>query len=401
MTSRERVRAALRRQPVDRIPIDFGGTRCTGISAIAYDRSLKYLGRKEDIYVYDTMQLLADPSVEMVNRMGGDFLQIHWRCPAWGVPIDKYKPSELPDGTPCLVPEKFAPVENEKGDSEVVLGGKVYGRRTKGGLYYDVVAKPYEHVETIEDVDALHFGLFSDTDIDFMVENAKRLYETTDKALILEFGGNFFENSQINFGPEKFFTDLILEKEMLHHFFDRMCDMYIAELKRIMPRLHQYVEVIRMGEDLGTQVSSQISREMYVEMIKPYHKRLYSFIHEEYPDVKIFLHSCGAIYDLIPELIDAGVDILNPVQISARGMDPQKLKDEFGDKLIFWGGGADMQQTVPKGSVEDIKKEVKSLVDIFAKDGGFVFNQVHNIQADVPPEKVLAIFDTAQEAGRR
>jgi uroporphyrinogen decarboxylase len=136
---------------------------------------------------------------------------------------------------------------------------------------------------------------------------------------------------------------------------------------------------------------------MYREMIKPYHARQYQYVKNNYPDVKVFLHSCGAIFNLIPELIDAGVDILNPVQISAKGMDPVKLKKEFGKHLTFWGGGANMQYTVNQGSIEDIRKEVKELIEIFSPGGGYVFTQVHNIQSNVPPEKIMAIYETALE----
>jgi uroporphyrinogen decarboxylase len=157
------------------------------------------------------------------------------------------------------------------------------------------------------------------------------------------------------------------------------------------------IDIVQFGDDLGTQVALQISTEMYREMIKPYHRRIFHHVRDKWPQLKVFFHSCGAIADLIPDLIDAGVEVLNPVQISAKGMDAVMLKREFGKDISFWGGGADMQQTVVNGTLEDIKDEVRRFIDIFSRDGGYVFTQVHNIQANVPPEKIMAIYETAAE----
>ncbi len=172
-------------------------------------------------------------------------------------------------------------------------------------------------------------------------------------------------------------------------------------MEKYLNAVGEYIDVIQFGDDLGTQENTQISIQMYRDMIKPYHTRLYQYVRNNFPNVKVFLHSCGAIYDLIPDLIDAGVEILNPVQLSARNMDPIKLKREFGNHLTFWGGGCDTQTTLTFGSLEDIRNEVEELIGIFAPGGGFVFTQVHNIQADISPEKIMELYNTANRVGRQ
>jgi uroporphyrinogen decarboxylase len=173
----------------------------------------------------------------------------------------------------------------------------------------------------------------------------------------------------------------------------------MENLKRFLGRLSKYIDVIQFGDDLGSQKGPLISTKMYREMIKPYHKKQYQWVQKNYPNVKVFLHSCGSIYDLIPDLIDAGVQILNPIQLSAAKMDPVKLKEQFGDKLVFWGGGIDTQQTLTHENPKDIEAEVKRLIDIFKPGGGFVFTQVHNIQANIEPSKVVAAYDAAYKNG--
>ncbi|MDH7490759.1 MAG: uroporphyrinogen decarboxylase family protein, partial [Anaerolineae bacterium] len=161
----------------------------------------------------------------------------------------------------------------------------------------------------------------------------------------------------------------------------------------------EYIQIIQMGDDLGTQRGPQLSVAMYRRWIRPYHKRIYSWVHQHYPHVYVFLHSCGSIYDLIPDLIDAGVQVLNPVQTSARDMDPARLKREFGRDIVFWGGGCETQSTLPHGTPEEVRRQVRERLEIFAPGGGYVFNQIHNVQYGVPPENVVAMFEAVLECG--
>lgn len=397
ISSRERIIEAVNHREPDMLPIDFGAMRSTGISAIAYNRLKEYLGIKgSPAKLYDIFQQLAEPEFEVVERMGGDVVQVHRLAPAWGIKIDAWKPGKLQDGSNCIEPLSYNPIINAQGDSEIRDSkGTVIAKMPKNGFFFDQVNHPYSEVETEADIDAIPIPEITLEELKYLELEAKRLYETTDKAILISFGGNILEAGQINWGYEKFFTDLALNPDLVHYWLNKLTDAYMRDLEKFLGAVGKYVNIIQFGDDLGTQEAPQISLNMYREMIKPYQAKQYQYVRNNYPDVKVFLHSCGAIFDLIPDLIDAGVEILNPVQISAKGMNPLKLKKEYGKSLTFWGGGANMQYTVNTGSVEDIRKEVKGLIDIFSPGGGFVFNQVHNIQTNVEPEKIMAIYDTA------
>lgn len=398
MTSRERITEALNHREAGALPIDFGAMRSTGIHAMAYNRLKEYLGIKgKTARLYDIFQQLAEPELEVVDRLGGDVVQAHRLCPAWGIRIDAWKPWKLQDGSECLAPEGYNPIQNEDGGFEIRNGNTVMAKMPRDGLYFDQVYRPYEHVETFDDIDKIKIEEVTDEELSFLEQEVKQLYENTDKAILISFGGNILEAGQISWGYEKFYTDLALNPDLVLYWLNKLTDAYMRDLEKMLGVVGKYVHLIQFGDDLGTQEASQISVNMYREMIKPYHARQYQYVRNNYPNVKVFLHSCGAIFDLIPDLIDAGVEVLNPVQISAKGMDPVRLKKEFGKYLTFWGGGANMQYTATMGTVDQIKKEVKELIDIFAPGGGFVFNQVHNIQVNILPEKIMAIYDTALE----
>ena len=396
MNSRQRIIETINHREPDVLPIDFGGMRSTGINIKAYKNLKNYLGIKEGtIKLYDVFQQLAEPELKVVDHLGGDVVQLHRLSPAFNIRIDSWKESIQPDSSVYMVPKTYDPVSNKKGELMIIQDGKLIAKMPDGGLYFESVDVPYANAKTFEDIDNIPIARMTDEEAEYLKTEAKRLYDTTDKAILGAFGGNILEAGQINWGYERFFMYLAIEPELIHYWLNKLTDVYMADLEKYLDAVGEYINVIQFGDDLGTQLASQISVGMYKEMIKPYHKKQYRYVRDNYPDVKVFLHSCGAIYDLIPELIDAGVEILNPVQISAKGMDPIKLKQEFGDRIVFWGGGADMQGFVKRSSVEEIKKHTRELIEIFAPGGGYVFNQVHNILADVSPQKIMAIYDTA------
>ncbi len=398
MNPRERIRTALAHHQPDRLPIDFGGMRSTGIQAVAYNKLLTHLGLKgESTRLYDIFQQLAEPSETMVDRFNGDVLQVHRLCPAFGVDILEWKDGRLPDGSACLVPKGFNPVRNAKGGLDVVHAGQVIATMPEGGLYFDQVIHPYADAVTPADVETIIIEPLDDREAGFLASQAARKRAASDKALLFAFGGNILEAAQLDFGYETFYMNLALEPQLMHYYFGRLAEYYIQALDTLIPAMADDIDLIQFGDDLGTQEATQISVDMYREMIKPYHTRIFHHARRRWPRLKVFFHSCGAIADLIPDLVDAGVEVLNPVQISAKGMDPARLKREFGKDLSFWGGGVNMQQTVVTGSIQDIKDEARRNIEIFSKDGGYVFTQVHNIQANVPPEKVLAIYEAAAE----
>lgn len=398
MTSREKVVAAINHRPYAGLAIDFGAMRSTGINAIAYANLAQSLGMDEKPCVYDVMQQIADPSEQMRTYLGGDVRQVHRVSPVFGVHIDRFKEGTLTNGQPAMVPWDFNPVQNAKGDFELRDStGTLVARRAPDGNYYDLAQTLFADLETVEDAAQIYWPVMEEWELAFVEEQARRLYQTTDKALLLDFGGSIFEQGQQHFGFEKYYCDLAANKELIHAYHEKLTETYLQNLQNLLPHVAQYINVIMFGDDLGTQVSTQISVEMYREMIMPYHKRMYRYVQEHFPNVKVFLHSCGAISPLLPSLIEAGVQILNPVQISAAGMDPRKLKERFGKELVFWGGGADLQMFVREHTVEEVRTHVRELIEIFNSDHtGFVFTTVHNIQYDIPPEKILAIYEEAR-----
>jgi len=402
MTSRERVTAALEHEETDRIPIDVGGTRISGISAVAYRSLLEYLGRDEEVRVYDIKQQLAMPSVEMIRRLGGDVVQLTRLGPTTGMPflrIDRWREGKLTDGRPCLVPEGYDPIFLEDGSLEIHRDGAVFARRPAGGLYFDVVANPLRDAETPEDIDAYVWpDPWSEREEAFLESEIERLYHGTDMAL---FGGlpvfdcSFFELGQYFFGFENLLMNFYLKRDMMEYWLDRVLEHHLGTLEKFLAVAGPYICAIQMNDDFGAQENMLISPELYREMIKPRQRKWIEFVKER-TEAKIFLHCDGAVADILDDLVEIGVEILNPLQAGARGMEPEKIKKRYGRNLVLWGGGVDTQKTLPFGSVEEIRKEVEERISILAPGGGYVFATIHNIQSDIPPEKIIAVFETAK-----
>lgn len=400
MTSRERIQAVLNHEMPDRLPIDFGAHRSSGMGAAGYNRLKKYLGHStETTKLYDIMQQLAYPEAFMIDRFGGDIVQVMQLKPSFGVRCDRWKCCELPCGDLSMVPYEFHPVVNQDGDYELRNeAGVCIAKRPKDGIYYDNMNYFLKDVDTLEELkEKMVLPVITEEELDFLEVQAKELYYNTDKALLLHVGCAVFEEGQQEFGFENFYYNLAAEKEMIHYWADHMTDAYCVMLDRILDRVGKYIDVAMFGgDDLGTQQAAQISEEMYREMIKPYHKKIYQFVRKKDPTVKVGLHCCGAIKKLLPDLIDAGVQVLNPIQISAKGMDPKELKERFGKDLVFWGGGADMQGFVNRTEdLQEIYRHVRELLDIFAPEGNYIFAPVHNILDNVSPEKVVTIYQAA------
>ena len=384
------------RQPVG-LAIDFASTTSSGISIFAYEALKGYLGvdRGTPPKLFDVFLMLADPSTNMLERMGGDLIQLKRFAPNFGIRLDGWKSWTIRDGVECLVPGGFNPVKAE-GKLEIRdSAGRVLAQMPDGGYYFDYVLLPYKDIETVEEINRLDIKGIGDEELDYLEREGCRLFQETDKAVVFPFGGRIFEAGMQGWGFEEFLVQMMTNKDMVHRFFERLTEQYIRDIDNVLGRCDQYIDIFRFVDDLGTQSSLLMSPGTYREMVKPHHARMYRHIKEHYPKQKIALHCCGAIKPLIPDLIEAGVDILNPVQISASDMDPAELKKEFGKDIVFWGGGADMQFKVVNGSIEEIRKDVARLIEIFQKDGGFIFNPVHNIQANVSPQKISAIYETA------
>lgn len=418
MTSRERIIETINHRQPDRVAIDLGATNATGISAVVYHKLKKLLGiHKGQIRVTDVMQQLAEVEIAVLDKLGGDVVMLRKLALTMGLPFIGFKKGKLTDGTDCLQAETYNPVKNDQGDlllykltdgsdrlhpfklngdPSIFDKGKVVARLPFGSHAFCRQYHPLANVETIEELDTYGFPEMDDEELDFLGEEAKRLYEKTDKAICGIFQGNIFELGQLYWGYQKFFEYMALEPEMVLHFFERRTDAFLRDLDKYLKTVGKYIQIIDFCDDLGTQNSLLISPDMYREMIKPFHAKMFGFVKNNYPDIKVFFHSCGSIFELISDLIEIGVDILNPVQITAIGMDPSKLKKVFGKQIVFWGGGVDTQFTLNTGTVGDVQKMAKEMLDIFSPGGGYVFSQVHNVEVCVPAENLLAAFETAK-----
>ena len=401
LTSRDRVRRALNHEETDRVPVDFGASRITGIAAIAYKNLLHHLGRQEDIRVYDIKQQLALPSLEMIHRLGGDVVQLHRLGPTSGMPflkIDEWKPGHLTDGSPCLVPADYAETVRADGTRELRHDGQLCAWRAPESFYFDVCYAPLAQAETTTDIDAFVWpDPWTEREEQWLKQEVHRLHHGTDQALFAGlpmFVCSFLELSLVLWGFENFMMKLATERDLMEHWLDAKLAHDLAILEKFLAVAGPYIEAIQMNDDLGTQESLQISPKLYRELIKPRQRQWIEFVKAR-TNAKVFLHCDGAIEPLLPDFIEIGIDVLNPLQTSARGMDPQIIKQKYGRDLSFWGGGVETQTTLPFGTVADVRREVRERMKLLGPGGGYVFAPIHNLQPDIPPEKVLAIFDTA------
>ncbi len=401
MTSRDRIAAALNHEETDRVPIDFGGSRITGISAIAYKNLLQYLGKDEEIRLYDIKQQLAIPSVEMTRFMGGDVVHLTRLGPTTGMPflqIDRWKNGKMTDGSPCLVPEAYDPVFLDDGSMEIHRDGEVLARRPEGSLYVDVIIAPLKDAETPEDIDAYTWpDPWTEREEEFISSEIERLYHGTDMALFAGmpvFDCSFFEIGQYHFGYENLLMNFYLKRDMMEYWMDKVLEHHLGTLDKFLKIAGPYISAIQMNDDFGAQDNLLIPPDLYRELIKPRQSKWIEFVKER-SNARIFLHCDGTLRDIIDDLIEIGIDILNPLQTGAKDMDPELLKRRYGKNLSFWGGGIDTQKTLPFGSIDDIKKEVQERIRMLGRGGGYVFATIHNIQSDITPEKIIAVFETA------
>lgn len=405
MNSRERVIAALAHQQPDQVPISFGDHRSGGISALAYARLRDYLGLpQQPVRVYDIMQNLAVVGEDVLQFFGTDSVSLDR---AFAEQEDIWHEWELSDGTPCLIPAWIEPERHGDGWVLRAPDGRAIARNPAGAPYFDHIYFPQAGARLPEDEAALADvleesmgstfsvpgpGVTAAQSIAGDVDIARRLRERTERAIIGVFGGSLLELGNHLFRHDNFYMMLASEPEKVHAILRCLTDHHLRDLERFLQHLGPHIDIILFGDDLGMQIGPLLSPKMYRELFKPYHQELWRRA-KELANVKVLLHSCGSIRAYLPDLIDAGVDAINPVQISAHAMDAAALKRDFGEQLTFWGGGCDTQQVLPAGTPDDVRRHVTQQMEILAPGGGFVFSQVHNIQDDVPPENIVAMVE--------
>jgi uroporphyrinogen decarboxylase len=402
MNSRERILAALEHQETDRVPIDFSGHRSSGIAAIAYPKLRNHLGLPaKPIRVYDIIQQLAIVDEDVLDRFGVDTIEMGR---GFALDEDSWSPWTLPDGTDCFVP---AWTRLEREDGRWVIrsqSGIVLAHMPDGALYFEQTYFPFLEKDDLNAIgesfgESMWTGIASPPgpiDGQALFEGARQLRKNSDRAIIGLFGGNLFEVGQFLYRNDQFMMMLAGDPKHAHRFLDKLVEIHLANLEQFLKAVGEHIDIILFGDDLGMQTGAMISPQMYREFFKERHKVLWNRA-KELADVKVMLHCCGGVRELLRDLIEAGLDAINPVQISCSGMNASELKAEFGKELTFWGGGCDTRDILPNGTPEQVAEHVKGQVEILRKDGGFVFQQVHNILANVTVENITAMFDAVND----
>lgn len=377
MNSRERLEITLNHKEPDKVPIDLGGI-VTGITTGANESLKSYLGIQSDDPVVDRVQQLANPGNAILERLDVDTRYIYLQASR------DWQDIELPDDT---YQDEFGVIRKAAYNPDGWL------------LYYDHAGHPLGDAETVADLAKFKWPDPHDAArYEGIEEAARKMSEETEYAIMANVIASIFEFSWYLRGYMRFFEDVILNPEMISALLEMMGEYQRALMGEVLDRIGPYLSVVMTGSDLGTQRAPVMSPEAYKKLVWPEYKKLWDLIKSK-TDAKIFYHSCGSLYPMIPYLIEGGVDILHPIQPLAAEMgDRERLKNEFGKQLTFWGG-FDQQHVLPHGTPEEVREETKRLLDAFMPGGGFVFAAGHNIQIDVPPENVIALFDTVREYG--
>jgi len=419
MTSLQRVVASVAHVEPDRLPVDLGSTSVSGVHVgVVYRlrQALELDPPGTPVKVTNPYQMLGEVAPDLLDTLGVDVIGMLGPRTGFGFPNADWKEWALADGTPVLVPGGFN-TEYEPDGSLLLYpqGDKTVpasGIMPKDGFYFDGIVRQEPIDEdnlNIED-NLEEFGPISDADLAHFGREVERLSKS-DRAIVASFGGTGFGDIALVPGIglkhpkgirdiEEWYVSTSLRPEYIKAVFERQSEIGIENLKRIHEVVgNEVFAVLLTGTDFGTQRGPFISRESYLNLFAPFHRKVTDWVHE-HTMWKCMMHSCGSVVSLIPDFIDAGFDILNPVQCSAEGMDPRTLKDRFGDRITFWGGGVNTQKTLPFGTPDEVWDEIRERIQIFAPGGGFVFNTIHNIQAGTPVENILAMFGAVREFGQ-
>jgi len=413
MNSRARLQMALDHRQPDRVPVDFGGTAVTGIHVAALHRLRQAVTGDKDfrVKVVEPYQMLGEVDPELRAALDIDVVGLTPRNTMFGFENAGWRPLTLFDGTPVLVPANFIISTDANGDWLIYPAGDrtapPSGRMPKGAHFFDTIVRQPpvddDHLNPADNTE--EFGLLGAEDLAFYRRRAAEL-EADEHGVILTMPGTAFGDIALVPVPwmkypkgirdiEEWYVSTALRKDFVRAVFERQCAIGLKNIEALIPILGDRVQAVFLtGTDFGTQRGPFISAEAYRELFKPYHARVNRLIHARTP-WKTFIHSCGSVMPLIPEFIEAGFDILNPVQCSACGMDARTLKREFGRRIAFWGGGANTQHTLPFGTPDEVYREVRERVEVFGEGGGFVFDAVHNVQATTPTGNMLAMFRAA------
>lgn len=419
MNSRERLQSALDHRTPDRVPVDFGATAVTGIHvSVVHRLRQRILGEKDyRVRVIEPYQMLGEVDDCLRAALGVDVVGVMPRRSLFGTEGRDWKPFELFDGTPCLVPSAFNVSPAPQGGWLIYPEGDTTvppsGHMPAGGYFFDAIVRQDPIVEEqMNPQDNLEeFGLLGEADLAHYHRQLERLSERTDAGIMLVMPGTAFGDIALVPAPwmkhpkgirdvTEWYVSTKTRRDYVYAIFEKQCELGLKNLETLIGLFGARVQATMItGTDFGTQRGPFISIPAYRDLFLPFHRRVNDFIHRHCA-WKTFIHSCGSVYQLIPHFIEAGFDILNPVQCSATDMDATRLKREFGKDLVFWGGGVDTQKTMAFGSPEEVYREVRDRIGLFNQDGGFVFNAVHNIQGNTPIANVEALFKAIADSAR-
>jgi uroporphyrinogen decarboxylase len=410
VTPRERILAAIEHREPDRVPVDLGATPSSGISAIAYGRLKQHLGITDGhTRVYDVVQQIAQPEDGILDRFGIDVLDVGR---AFNRGDADWHDVQLPDGQRALYPASFHPEPRPDG-SWIARSpdGVAIARMPAGGTFFDQAWHPYldGYPDRFNDLDdamgkvlwaALPHSPWDHADEPGFWEElrtrALRLRESTDRAIIAVCGCNLFEWGTFLRRLDNFLMDLLTEPAAVERLLDALMERHLATLEKVCAAVGDVCDILRFGDDLGLDTGPFMRPELYRRFFKPRHAQLCEYVHTR-TAMKTFLHTCGSIYELLPDLIEAGYDVVNPVQTNCRDMEPERLKREFGRDITFWGGGCDTSHVLNRAEPAEVNAHVLERLEVFAPGGGFVFAAVHNILPEVPPENILAMFEAVRQ----
>ncbi|MEW6071157.1 MAG: uroporphyrinogen decarboxylase family protein [Planctomycetota bacterium] len=409
-TSRERVLAALDHREPDRVPVDLGATPSTGISALAYGRLKRHLGmRGGHTRVYDVVQQLAQPEDAILDRFRIDAVDVGRAFD--GEDADWYE-IELPGGAPGRYPAGFRPERQPDGGWIArSADGTPIARMPAAGTFFDqtfypwLAGYPADLAGLPAAMGKVLWAAFASSpwnhagEAGFWTELRRRalaLRAATDRAIVIGVGCNLFEWGTFLRRLDNFVCDLIERPREVERFLDALLGIHLATLERVCAAVGDVADIVKFGDDLGTDTGPFLSPALYRRLFRPRHARLCELVRAR-STMRTYLHSCGSIYALLPDLIEAGFEVINPVQTSARDMDPARLKREFGRDVTFWGGGCDTREVLNRASPARVREHVLERLEILAPGGGFVFNTIHNILPDVPPANIVAMYEAIEE----
>ena len=415
MTSKERFDQTVNHRQPGKMVVDFGATNVTGIHAKSVENLRLYYGLDyKPVRISDPYQMLGEVDDELAGIMGVDVIAARGRKNIFGFfNHEPYKEYLTPWGQTVLVPEEFRTTNDKNGDVLIYPEGdttsRPSGRMPANGYFFDAIVRQQPIIEEqLDPNDNLEeYGRVSDADLKFWKETV-RVARASGKAVIAGLGGTALgdiahipgtnlKNPKGIRDITEWYMSLVMRPEYVRTIFDRQSAIAVENLERLHQVIGDQIDAVFIcGTDFGTQDSTFCSPEQFDDLWLPYYQRINNWIHDHTP-WKTFKHSCGAVESFMSRFIAAGFDIINPVQVNAQGMDPVHLKKTYGKDLVFWGGGVDTQKTLPFGTPAKVKEEVLRLCDIFARDGGFVFTTVHNIQANVPVENIVAMIDAISE----